>query len=50
VSNQNYLVEQSSDPGATNWTVYTNVIGTGKTAQIIIPTTNAYSFFRFQAQ
>lgn len=50
VSNQNYLVEQSAHPGATSWTVYTNVIGTGKTAQIIIPATNAYSFFRFQAQ
>ena len=46
---QSYTVLTSTNIAATNWTVYTNIVGAGTLQQIFVPAVNTpYRFFRLR--
>lgn len=46
VSGQSYTVQQNSNLGTNNWSLFTNFTGSGSLFQFAAPVTNSLDFFR----
>jgi uncharacterized repeat protein (TIGR03803 family) len=45
---QSYTIQQTTNLATANWTVYTNLAGTGTFVQLFVPATNSAQFFRIR--